>query len=63
LTIGSKMRFWYLNKALAVPFMICIFLLNAIHPFVHGTFLDGGSLDVLLQQLNLMTIFILDRGN
>lgn len=57
------MRFWYLNKALAIPLLILTVLLNAIHPFIHGTPLDGGGLDIMLQQLNLMTLYVLDRGN
>lgn len=57
------MKFWYLNKMMAIPLIVVAIILNAVHPFVHGTPLDGGGLDIALQQLNLMTLYMLDRGN
>lgn len=33
-------------------FAVMLFAANVIHPLIHGTPLDMGSMDVLLQQAN-----------
>jgi hypothetical protein len=57
------MRLFLISKTMAIPIIMATVILNAIHPFIHGTPLDGGGLDAALQQLNLMTLYMLDRGD
>lgn len=40
-----------------LPCVACIgaAILNLTHPFIHGSFLDGGMLDTIIVQFNLWT--------
>lgn len=44
---------WLASMPAARPVFIgAVFVLNAIHPLIHGTALDGGMLDGIMGQLD-----------
>lgn len=53
MTLRARLVFclrWLVVQSRLLVFVI--FLLNIVHPFIHGTFLDGGGLDVGIQYLD-----------
>ena len=39
-----------------------VIALNLIHPAIHGSFLDGGALDAVLGQLDLIAAYVGNGG-